>query len=149
MHFPFEEQVRFGAGAKTFGKGPIAITQWYWSPYPRLRRGIKRVLGHQPPASYPIAEEQIGELLARNGLRETKRLRLNSIVSEAIFTVAVPKYRSLLGFSYVRLNLRSGSKDPDRYLTTGIVTPFSDAFFRIAASAALLPVELYNATNST
>jgi SAM-dependent methyltransferase len=91
MHFPFEEQVKFIGGAKQFGKGPIVITQCYSSPYQRFRRFIKRAIGNQPPANFPITETQIGELLARNALREVKRFRLNRFISEAIFIVAVPK----------------------------------------------------------
>jgi SAM-dependent methyltransferase len=91
MHFPFEEQVKFVGGVRKFGKGPIVITQCYSSPYQRLRRGLKKILGHQPSANYPITESQIAELLERNGLREHARFRLNRFVSEAIFLVVVPK----------------------------------------------------------
>jgi 2-polyprenyl-3-methyl-5-hydroxy-6-metoxy-1,4-benzoquinol methylase len=90
MHFPLEEQIRFLRGVATLTRGKVVFSQSYDSAYQRLRRGIKRLLGNQPPANYPIGESQLQRLLAGAGLREVRRLRLLAAISEAVYIVAEP-----------------------------------------------------------
>ncbi|WP_449423396.1 hypothetical protein [Rhodanobacter lindaniclasticus] len=49
---------------------------------------MKRWLGHQVLANYPVSNADIKELLQRSGLREVRRYRLVSLVSEAVYIVA-------------------------------------------------------------
>lgn len=90
MHFPLEEQIAFLRDVATLTRGMVVFTQSYDSGYQRLRRRIKRLLGNQPPANYPITEAQLQQLLAGAGLREVRRVRLFSLISEAIYVVAEP-----------------------------------------------------------
>lgn len=90
MHFPFDEQVEFLRGVATLTHGPIVINHSFSSPYQRLRRRVKSMLGHQPPARFPITQEQIVRLLDACGLRERKRHRLAAPISEAIYLVVAP-----------------------------------------------------------
>jgi len=90
MHFELDEQMSFLKGVATLGARKIVINHSFDSPYQRLRRSIKRWLGHQMPARRPVANDEIQVLLAAAGLRETRRLRLNPLVSEAVYIVAEP-----------------------------------------------------------
>jgi len=90
MHFPLEEQISFLQGAARLTRGPIVINHSFSSGYQRFRRGIKRLLKHQNPARYPVTGDEINTLLRSCGLRETRRFRLNPVVSEAIYIVACP-----------------------------------------------------------
>lgn len=90
MHFPLQEQISFLQGVARLTRGPIVINHSYSSGYQRFRRGIKRVLKHQNPSHHPITDAGIKMLLSSCGLRETRRLRLNSLVSEAVYLVTCP-----------------------------------------------------------
>ncbi len=90
MHFQLDEQIEFLRGAAQLTRGPVVFTHCFSSPYQRLRRSAKRVLGHQPPARFPVTRHQIDTLLRACGLRELRHHRLNSAVSEAIYVVALP-----------------------------------------------------------
>lgn len=88
MHFPLDQQVQFLAGVARLSRGVVVINHSFDSPYQRFRRRIKRFLGHQPPARFPVSNADIRQLLQRAGLRETKRYRLLPLISEAVYIVA-------------------------------------------------------------
>lgn len=88
MHFPLSEQITFLSGVAKFDGKTIVINHSFDSLYQRFRRMLKRVLGLQAPANYPISNRDIQVLLRDSGLREVKRYRLWSLVSEAIYIVA-------------------------------------------------------------
>jgi 2-polyprenyl-3-methyl-5-hydroxy-6-metoxy-1,4-benzoquinol methylase len=88
MHFPLEQQIEFLKGVATLAKGTVVFSQSLSTPYQRARRQIKQLLGHQPPASYPITERELQELLQGAGLREVRRFRVARAVSEGMFVVA-------------------------------------------------------------
>jgi len=91
MHFELDEQIEFLRGVTQITRGPIVITHSFSSPYQRFRRSIKRTLGHQPPARHPVTASEIDRLLEACQLKEARHLRLNALVSEAIYIVAVPR----------------------------------------------------------
>lgn len=88
MHFPLEQQISFLAGVARLGAPVVVINHSLDSPYQRFRRAIKRLLGHQPPARFPITRRDIRALLRGAGLREVRRYRLLPLISEAIYIVA-------------------------------------------------------------
>lgn len=90
MHFPFDEQVAFLRGVAAITRGPIVINHSFSSPYQRMRRRVKALLGHQPPARFPITDGQIRRLLDACGLREVQRRRLAAPISEAVYLVVKP-----------------------------------------------------------
>ena len=90
MHFELKEQIEFLRGVAQLTAGPIVINHSLSSPYLRTRRACKRLLGHQAPARFPVTSAEIGRLLAGAGLREVRRLRLNRLISEAVYIVAEP-----------------------------------------------------------
>jgi 2-polyprenyl-3-methyl-5-hydroxy-6-metoxy-1,4-benzoquinol methylase len=90
MHFPLEEQIKFLSSVTALTKGQVVFSQSISTPYQRLRRRIKRLLGHQPPAAYPISEGDLAKLLAGAGLREVARMRPMALLSEAIYIIAEP-----------------------------------------------------------
>lgn len=88
MHFPLEQQIEFLAGVAKLSRGTVVINHSLDSPYQRFRRGIKRLLGHQAPARFPVSNADIRKLLKGAGLRETKRYRLMPLISEAVYIIA-------------------------------------------------------------
>lgn len=90
MHFPLEEQIVFLKSVAELTKGRVVFTQSLNSPYQRFRRGIKKMLGNQPSAGYPISEQELAAMLRGAGLREVRRLRLAALISESIIVVAEP-----------------------------------------------------------
>jgi 2-polyprenyl-3-methyl-5-hydroxy-6-metoxy-1,4-benzoquinol methylase len=91
MHFPLEQQIRFLRSVARLTKGRVVFTQSLSTPYQRFRRQIKRLLGNQAPAAYPLTEDQLATLLAGAELKEVGRLRVMALVSEAIYVVAEPR----------------------------------------------------------
>ena len=89
MHFPLDQQIEFLTGVGRLSRGVVVINHSFDSSYQRFRRRIKRMLGHQAPARSPISTAEIKQLLQASGLREIKRYRLLSLISEAIYIVAV------------------------------------------------------------
>lgn len=87
MHFPFDEQVDFLRGVAALTQGPIVVNHSFSSSYQRLRRRVKAVLGHQPPARFPVSDGNIRRLLDSCGLREVQRHRLAAPISEAVYLV--------------------------------------------------------------
>jgi len=49
---------------------------------------VKRWLGHQPSANYPVSNADIRVLLAKSGLTEVTRYRLLPLISEAVYIIA-------------------------------------------------------------
>lgn len=90
MHFELAEQIEFLRGVATLTSGIVVINHSYSSPYQRFRRSVKRFLGHQAPARFPVTDSEIRALLSGAGLREVRRYRLNPMVSEAVYIVAEP-----------------------------------------------------------
>ena len=88
MHFPLNEQIEFLRGVSGAVGHYVVFTHSLDTPYQRLRRSLKRRLGHQPSVGYPIAERDLKELLAKSGLKEIRRLRLPRLLSEAIVIIA-------------------------------------------------------------
>lgn len=88
MHFPLAGQIEFLKGVARLSESVVVINHSLDSGYHRLRRRFKGVLGHQPSANFPITNRDIKSLLQASGLRETKRYRLLSPISEAVYLVA-------------------------------------------------------------
>lgn len=88
MHFPLNQQVEFLAGVAKLSRTTVVINHSLDSAYQRLRRRAKRWLGHQASANHPVSNADIKELLQKSGLREVRRYRLVSLVSEAVYIVA-------------------------------------------------------------
>jgi ubiquinone/menaquinone biosynthesis C-methylase UbiE len=90
MHFPLEHQIALLAGVARATKWRVVLSHSYSSPYQRFRRRVKRFLGHQEPARFPVTGDQIRELLGGAGLKEQRRYHLMSPISEAAYIVAAP-----------------------------------------------------------
>ena len=88
MHFPLETQIQFLKGVVSNTKKIVVINHSLNSPYQRFRRWVKKLLGHQPPARHPVTDSEIKRLLAESGLIEVRRVRMNSLISEAVYIVA-------------------------------------------------------------
>ena len=90
MHFPLEEQIRFLRSVAHLTKGRVVFTQSLSTPYQRLRRRLKRLIGNPPSAVYPITDGELEALLAGAGLREVRRSRPMPFLSEAMFVISEP-----------------------------------------------------------
>jgi len=87
MHFPLDEQTAFLKSVAQLTKGTVVLTQSLSSPYQRFRRSVKKLIGNQPPANYPLTEDDLASLLRGAGLREVRRLRLAALISEAMVVI--------------------------------------------------------------
>jgi 2-polyprenyl-3-methyl-5-hydroxy-6-metoxy-1,4-benzoquinol methylase len=90
MHFPLKEQISFLRAVSALTSGRIVFTQSLSTPYQRLRRRIKRLIGNPPSAAYPITEMELKTLLAGAGLKEVGRLRPLALLTEAVYVIAEP-----------------------------------------------------------
>ena len=88
MHFPLDQQIEFLTGVTKFSRSIVVINQSHDSGYHRFRRRLKRWMGNQPPAGFPIDDESIRLLLQKSGLREVRRYHLLPFISEAVYIVA-------------------------------------------------------------
>lgn len=88
MHFPLPEQIMFLKGVVALSKSVVVINHCLDSPHQRLRRRLKKMLGHRPSARFPVTNRDMATLLRKAGLHETKRYRLWSPISEAVYIVA-------------------------------------------------------------
>ena len=88
MLFPLEDQINFLRGVSSNTKNTVVISHSLDSTYQRFRRCVKKILGHQESARYPITDKEIARLLSESGLFEIKRYRMNSLISEAVYIVA-------------------------------------------------------------
>jgi 2-polyprenyl-3-methyl-5-hydroxy-6-metoxy-1,4-benzoquinol methylase len=90
MHFPLDEQITFLRSVAQLTKGRVVFTQSLSTPYQRLRRRVKRLLGNPPPAVYPITNAELKTLLSGAGLKEVQRLRPLPLLTESIYVIAEP-----------------------------------------------------------
>lgn len=90
MHFPLDQQIEFLSGVAALSRTAVVINHSLDSGYQRLRRRVKHWLGHQPSVNHPVSNADIKKLLQKSGLREVRRHRLVSLVSEAVYIVAEP-----------------------------------------------------------
>ncbi len=97
MHFPLAEQIEFLRNVTTLAKRRVVFTQGLDTPYHRQRRALKRSMGHQPPAVYPLTRSMMRELIAGAGLREIRRYTLLPIISESVVVVCEPLSASRTG----------------------------------------------------
>jgi len=88
MHLPLTEQIEFLAGVTSAVHRYVVVTHSLDTAYQRGRRRVKRILGHQEPARYPLTELQLRKLLEGIGLHEIGRWRVNGTLSEAIVVLA-------------------------------------------------------------
>ncbi len=88
MHFPYEEQVAFLRNVASLTNGPIVFTQGVLTPWHRLRRGLKRLLGNQAPASFALSPAQRHAIFADVGLTELACLTVLPVLSESRIFVA-------------------------------------------------------------
>lgn len=87
MHFPLDQQIEFLGSVAKLTRGTVVFSQSLSTPYQRMRRKFKRLLGHQAPANYPITTRELKLLLEGAGLREVRRYRLSPLISEAALIV--------------------------------------------------------------
>lgn len=88
MHFRLDDQIRFLKSVAALSKGTVVFSQSLSTPYQRMRRSLKRLIGNPPPASFPITESELAQLLRGANLREVRRVRVASLVSEGVYIVA-------------------------------------------------------------
>jgi 2-polyprenyl-3-methyl-5-hydroxy-6-metoxy-1,4-benzoquinol methylase len=88
MHFQLEDQIRFLTSVAALSKRIVVFSQSLSTPYQRLRRRLKRLIGNPPSASYPITETELAQLLRGSNLRELSRVRVESLISEVVYIVA-------------------------------------------------------------
>lgn len=88
MHFPLEQQIAFLASVAKLATRTVVFSQSLSTPWQRLRRRLKRLIGNPAPASYPVTDSELRALLQGAGLREVRRVRVASLVSEGMFVVA-------------------------------------------------------------
>jgi 2-polyprenyl-3-methyl-5-hydroxy-6-metoxy-1,4-benzoquinol methylase len=88
MHFELSQQIAFLRSVATLARGRVVFSQSISTAYQRSRRRVKAWLGHRPSAMYPITEAELARLLDGAGLREVRRIRVASLLSEGMFVVA-------------------------------------------------------------
>ncbi len=88
MHFPYEEQIAFLRNVASLTDGPIVFTQGVLTPWHRLRRILKRLLGNQAPASFALTPTERHTIFADAGLAETSYFTVLPILSESRVFVA-------------------------------------------------------------
>jgi len=88
MHFELDDQIRFLKSVAALSKGTVVFSQSLSTPYQRMRRSLKRLIGNPPPASFPITESELAQLLRGANLKEVRRVRVASLVSEGVYIVA-------------------------------------------------------------
>lgn len=88
MHFSLDQQIELLTGVAQLSRSVVVINQSLDSGYQRFRRRLKRWLGNQAPARFPVSDKDIRILLEKSSLREVKRYRLLPLVSEAVYIVA-------------------------------------------------------------
>lgn len=90
MHFPLEEQISFLRNVATVTRRRVVFTQGVNTRLHRLRRRIKRLLGHQASAVYSLTPADIQTLITAAGLRELHRYALFPVLSESFVFVCEP-----------------------------------------------------------
>lgn len=87
MHFPLPRQIAFLRNVARLARDRVVLTQSWASPYQSFRRKVKRVLGHQPSASYPVSRGDCDALMNGAGLRVVRRIRPCAPISEEVVLV--------------------------------------------------------------
>ena len=87
MHFPLNEQIDFLTNIASVTREMVVFNQSLNSSYGVLRRKIKKLLGNQEPAAYPITWKESEKLITGAGLKCSERRLLFPLVSEATFFV--------------------------------------------------------------
>jgi 2-polyprenyl-3-methyl-5-hydroxy-6-metoxy-1,4-benzoquinol methylase len=85
MHFPLEEQISFLTAVSSYSKGLVIFNQSVITDYHRMRRYVKRLMGNQVPASFPLTKPEVGQLISGSSLTEIDRDQVLPFVSEAVF----------------------------------------------------------------
>lgn len=71
----------------------VILTFSVSTPWHRLRRKVKRALGHPRPVRHPVTEAELQAELRAAGLRELARSSTVPVVSEQIIVLAEPVHR--------------------------------------------------------
>jgi hypothetical protein len=91
MHFPPEEQCELVRAVARTSRGRVILGHGLEHPFHRLRRTLKNATGwFQKPASFPISEAQLADVLRYAGLREIRRHAVLPWVTQAVVIVAEP-----------------------------------------------------------
>jgi ubiquinone/menaquinone biosynthesis C-methylase UbiE len=87
MHFPLDEQIAFLRAVAAVTNGRLVFTQGLDTRYHRFRRTVKRLLGNQRPAVFPLTSADLAMLIREAGLREVQRYSVLPLLSEAVVVV--------------------------------------------------------------
>ena len=90
MHFPLDEQIQFLKSVTAVTSRRVVFTQGLDTPYQRLRRRAKRLLGRQNPAVFPLTRAQLAALISGAGLRLIEVRRLMPLLSESMVVITEP-----------------------------------------------------------
>lgn len=90
MHFPLNEQIQFLRNIAAVTSSRVVFTQGLDTPYQRLRRRAKRILGRQNPAVFPVTRAQLTALINGAGLRLIEVRRLLPLLSESMVVITEP-----------------------------------------------------------
>ena len=85
MHFPLSEQISFLKTVSSYSKDLVIFNQSLMTDYHKVRRYVKRALGNQAPASFPLSNKEINQLITSSSLTEIRRQSVLPWVSEAVF----------------------------------------------------------------
>lgn len=86
MHFPPKHQIAFLRKVASLAHGPVVFNHSRITPYQRVRRGAKHLLG-KGMVSYALTDADAAELIAGAGLSEIRRRWVLAPLSEAaVFT---------------------------------------------------------------
>lgn len=84
MHFPQSEQREFLSVIASRTKHKIVFNQSVNTPYHRMRRSLKRILGHKTPVSFPLTPSEAKSLVQESKLKLTDTDLTAPVVSEAM-----------------------------------------------------------------
>lgn len=90
-HIPPSERVQFLREFRRVTRQWVVISFSISTPWHRLRRRMKALLGHPKPVRYPVTNRALMDELRLAGLREIRRYRTFPILSEQVIVVAVPR----------------------------------------------------------
>lgn len=90
MHLSLDEQITFLGNVARLTQGTVVFTQSWTSPYQKMRRRVKRMLGTRSPARYPVSRPDLHNLLTGAGLREVRKLRPMAAITEEVIVLARP-----------------------------------------------------------
>jgi len=90
FHFPMTTQVAFLRAIASATRERVVFTHSLDTPFHRGRRAVKRMLGHRPPARYPVTPAELQSLIQAAGLKEIHRFQVLPVISEAMVFVCTP-----------------------------------------------------------